>query len=100
MTPSEIKGIKYSSLGDKVYSIGQKFVRVFQCLDLNFKVVENIEVPTTLTELFLAKNQVYGISLSTNKILLLIQRPKSVQEKRVEERIPSPIKRIPTEQEE
>lgn len=48
MTPSEIKGLKYNAQGDKVYALGQKFVRVFLCLDPGFKSVENIEVPMTL----------------------------------------------------
>lgn len=54
MTPSEIKSIKYNSKGNKVYAIGQKFLRVFSCEKDNFKSIENIDVPSTLTDIVLA----------------------------------------------
>ena len=53
MAPSEIKILRYNNKGNKVYALGSKFLRVFDSMDTEFKSIENIEVPSTLTDLVL-----------------------------------------------
>lgn len=70
LTPSEIKTLKYNQKGTKVYALGSKFLRVFTSINSIFKSIENIEVPSTLTDIVLTQNTIFGIGLSSTRILL------------------------------
>lgn len=50
MTPSEILVLRYNIRGTKVFALGSKFLRVYAALDGEFKSIENIDVPYTLSD--------------------------------------------------
>ena len=70
MAPSEIKILRYNNKGNKVYALGSKFLRVFDSMDTEFKSIENIEVPSTLTDLVLTSKTIFGIGISATRMLL------------------------------
>lgn len=89
MTPSEIKVLKYNLEGNRVYCIGPKFLRCYQCMDENFKALENIDIPMTLTDIEVTKDGFFGIGFYSQRIFLF----KKSKSKRVNKfKLPQVVK--------
>lgn len=79
MAPHEIKCLKYNSKGNKVYTIGQKFLRSFSSVGNEFKTLNNIEVPMTLADIIITQDCLYGVGYYSNRILLFKRQKESTK---------------------